>query len=88
MRPPFTGEKMACVLCGKERVSDPAVQSDWRSVEFRGQRFYACLDEFPTDGASVEEFEGAYDKFLKAAILAFRARASRAQAAPGGNGNG
>ena len=74
---PFDGREMTCILCGKkesgnfaESNPDPDILSDWRAVELNSDIFYACVDEFPPDGASKEEYEIAYARFLEAAIKA------------------
>ena len=69
---PFSGQVMTCILCGVKEKShpDPEVLSDWRAVQLSSDLFYACPDEFPPDGASKEEFEAAYTRFLEAAIKA------------------
>lgn len=69
---PFTGEQMCCLLCGKTKRADPAVSSNWRMVEAAGRRFYACPEEFPADGASEEQFQRAYYRFLRRAIAVLR----------------
>lgn len=57
---PFMGEKMVCILCGKEQVSDPKVKSDWRCVKADGVPYYACTDHFPPDDGTTEQFQKAY----------------------------
>lgn len=64
---PFMGEMMTCVLCGKKETSDPEKKSNWRAVDFDGERFYACPQEFPRDGASVAAFTDAYNRVFRAA---------------------
>jgi|SRR3990172_13123232 len=69
---PFDGREMTCILCGKKEQSnpDPDILSDWRAVELNSDLCFACVDEFPPDGASKEEYEIAYARFLEAAIKA------------------
>lgn len=61
----FEGQHMTCVMCGAKRKSDPAVSSDWRSIEVDHQVYYACVNEFPPDGSSAEAFRTAYDKIVR-----------------------
>lgn len=67
---PFQGELMECVLCGRKQESSPTSNLQWRGVEINGDRFYACPQEFPPDGSSVEDFSKAYEVFLVVAVLA------------------
>ena len=69
---PFDGREMTCILCGRVEKSnpDPDILSDWRAVELNSDLCFACVDEFPPDGASKEEYEIAYARFLEAAIKA------------------
>jgi len=57
---PFMGELMTCIMCGKVEQSDPAIRSDWRIVEADGVRHYVCVDHFPPDTGTVEQFTAAY----------------------------
>lgn len=57
---PFQGEVMVCVCCGRFEVSDPAKESNWRCIEVKGEKFYACPAHFPPDNCSALEFEAAY----------------------------
>lgn len=83
LSPVFAGEWMTCIMCGaagpaaRQHQSDPAVENHWRALDVDGQRFYACPEEFPPDGAPTQEFTHAYMRiFLQ--ILTMRGR----------NGNG
>jgi len=62
---PFEGQEMVCVLCGATQTSDPAIESNWRAVQWEGQIYYACVDEFPPDDSSQEAFSEAYQKVFK-----------------------
>jgi len=67
---PFQGEKMACVLCARAEISDPSVESGWRSIDLDDARFYICPDEFPDDRTgTVQDFKLAYELALAAALL-------------------
>ena len=62
---PFMGEVMICVMCGKSEKSDPAVESNWRSLSHDGKLHYACPEHFPSDAmGTVEQFKAAYVAFL------------------------
>ncbi len=74
----FSGEMMTCVVCGAERRSHPAVESDWRCVIVDGERFYVCPAEFPPDGAGREAFREAYLKVMRK-ILSIRAKRIKEQ---------
>lgn len=56
----FQGELMTCALCGKQKPSDPNVNSDWRVIELDGTPFHVCTDHFPPDGATSADFAAAY----------------------------
>lgn len=60
----FMGEMMRCVMCGKEEMSTPTRESNWRCMVVGKQRYYACTDEFPADGSKVDEFQKAYTKVI------------------------
>lgn len=71
----FMGELMTCILCGKEQLSNPRVESNWRAVSLNGVTFYACPDHFPADDELPEDpderkalYTAAYRAFLQAAI--------------------
>jgi hypothetical protein len=75
----FSGEVMTCVVCGAKRRSDPGVESDWRCVIVDGERFYACPDEFPPDGAGREEdFRESY-KLVLTKVLSVRGKRIKEQ---------
>jgi len=61
---PFSGERMVCLLCGREEISNPTVSSQWRCVRLDNRTFYACPNEFPADGARAEQFMRAYKRFI------------------------
>ncbi len=62
----FQGEMMTCALCGKQQQSDPHAESQWRCIEADGVSHYVCPAHFPPDGASAEQFKGAYIKVFTA----------------------
>lgn len=62
---PFQGETMTCVVCGRTKVSDPRVHSQWRAITVDGETYYACTREFPDDRASAKKFQRAYDRILR-----------------------
>jgi hypothetical protein len=67
---PFHGEEMTCVLCERAEISDPSVESGWRSIDLDESRFYICPDEFPDDRmGTVQDFKLAYELALAAALL-------------------
>jgi len=66
MELPFMGQTMTCVMCDKVEKSNPNKESNWRAIDIGGSRYYACPNEFPPDGSSVDDFETAYLKiFIK-----------------------
>lgn len=70
----FEGQLMTCVMCGAQRKSDPAVSTDWRSIDVDHQVYYACANEFPPDGSSAGAFRAAYDKIIRKILDARRAQ--------------
>jgi hypothetical protein len=74
----FSGEVMVCVVCGAQRQSDVQVESNWRCVIVDGERFYACPNEFPPDGAGREEFREAY-KLVLTKVLSVRGKRIKEQ---------
>lgn len=56
----FAGELMSCVVCGAELQSHPEAETQWRYLELDGKAFYACSNEFPSDGAGKKAFKSAY----------------------------
>ena len=60
----FRGEEMTCILCGARQTSSPDTNTRWRICQLDGDKFYACPNEFPPDGASQAQFEVAYRNFL------------------------
>lgn len=61
---PFMGEMMTCLMCGKTQQSDPKVKSDWRMLEADGVPYYVCVDHFPPDDGTKEQFASAYVAIL------------------------
>lgn len=55
---------MTCVVCGATKRSHPQVESNWRAIELDENRFYACPDEFPTNGSGKNAFKAAYETVL------------------------
>ena len=62
---PFQGETMTCVVCGRSLESSPDVSSHWRCIVVDNVRYYACVDEFPEDGADKKAFKASYLRILK-----------------------
>ena len=65
---PFTGELMTCVVCGRTEESHPLVKSDWRYIEIDEIGFYACPEEFPSDGATKRDFQTSYEVVLSCCL--------------------
>jgi hypothetical protein len=61
----FQGEMMTCVMCGKTKQSDPAVESDWTFLEIEGKSGYVCHDELAAAHAGKEPYSDAYYRILK-----------------------
>lgn len=61
----FVGEWMTCAFCGRERKSDLAAMSNWRSVHLNGKRYDFCTAHFPPDDAGEEAFADAYRTVLE-----------------------
>ena len=67
---PFQGEAMTCVLCDRTETSNPAIESQWRSIDLDDDRFYICPDEFPPDlTGTVQDFTLASELIFAAALL-------------------
>lgn len=62
---PFQGETMVCALCSKTQVSDPAVSSGWRRVEYGETVFYICPKHFPGEKGTESEFKQAWAHVLR-----------------------
>lgn len=74
---PFTGEMMACVICGKKERSDPHVSSDWRMLQLDEDSFYICPDELPNEGASSAEYSKAYQVAIAFCVSELLKRAGK-----------
>lgn len=61
---PFQGELMVCILCGKQKKSDPAVESGWTHLDFGGMGIYFCPDHLPGAGATRQDHQRAYEKIF------------------------
>ena len=58
---PFGGELMTCVVCGKQKRSNPLAESDWRAIKIDDwDMYYACPEEFLGLKASSTSFRNAY----------------------------
>lgn len=66
----FSGERMTCVVCGKERGGNGDGASAWRAVVWDGERFYACPGEFPGDEAPAVAFKQAFVIVIIACVWA------------------
>lgn len=65
---PFMGETMTCCMCGREAISDPEVESNWRAIDVDGKRYYVCPKHFPADDASVDAFSEAYLEIFRSIL--------------------
>lgn len=60
----FMGTAMKCILCDKELVSDPNVESNWTCFELDDKsRYYTCPDCLQQNAGSIEErYKLAFEK--------------------------
>ena len=60
----FQGERMRCVVCGAEQLSDPNVESGWTAIQVDGNQRYVCPGHFPPEAAGVEAMSEAWRAVL------------------------
>ena len=61
------GTTMKCILCEKELVSDPNVESNWTCFELNeSERYYTCPDCLQQNAGSIEErYKLAFEKIAE-----------------------